>query len=364
MVKRTEERKTEERKDLNDQKKEIFKTWEDSYTAISKIWGDSLTLYRPLLESTGELFGKSFELSKDAAPEKYKEFYDQWVKIYQDSSGKLYQIPGLESNKETFEKLLVSAEESNKIYRSWIDELEENSRVTREVLQGEPDPVKYKEVYDLWIKSYGKVFDELLTLPFRQNIKDLFENLTGTPDVYSDTIEQISKQWKASYAKLYSPWIGSILKLSAKSEDISRGNANPEVYKEFYTLWLDTYQETYAKSFGIQSDHISKEIFESFVQSVNINLNLNRSWIVTLEKLSYRARDLSKQTSDPEAYTEFYNLWAKTYGKAIDNFFENTPTISPFKEIMEPVKNAAKIYTDTFTSISGVKSHPIPVSAV
>jgi len=30
------------------------------------------------------------------------------------------------------------------------------------------------------------------------------------------------------------------------------------------------------------------------------------------------------------------------YGKAFDNFFENTPTFSPFKEIMEPVKNAAR----------------------
>lgn len=154
MVKRTEDRKTDERKEVNEKKKDIFKTWEESYTAISKIWDDSIKLYRPLLESTGELFEKSVEISKDATPEKYKEFYNQWVKTYQDSSGKFYQIPTLESNKETFKKLLVSAEESNEIYRSWIAELEENSRVTREALQGEPDPAKYKEVYDLWIKSY------------------------------------------------------------------------------------------------------------------------------------------------------------------------------------------------------------------
>src|SRR5665811_1419272 len=306
MVKRTEERKTEERTEVNEKKKDIFKTWEDSYTAISKIWDDSLKLYRPLLESTGELFEKSVEISKDATPEKYKEFYDQWVKKYQDSAGKFYQLPSLESNKETFEKLLVSAEESNKTYRSWIAELEENSRVTREVLHGEPDPAKYKEVYDLWIKSYGKVFDELLTLPFRQNIKDIFENLTGTPDVYSDTIERISKQWKDSYTRLYSPWIGSILKLSSKSAEISQGNTNPQAYKEFYILWRNTYQETYGKLFDIQSENTSKKVFESFVQSVNINLNLARSWIATLEKLSYRARELSKQTTDPEAYTEYY----------------------------------------------------------
>jgi hypothetical protein len=54
------------------------------------------------------------------------------------------------------------------------------------------------------------------------------------------------------------------------------------------------------------------------------------------------------------------------YGKAFDNFFDNTPAFSPFKEIMEPVKNAAKIYTDTFTSISNVwmKSYTSPTGAV
>ncbi|MCE8424679.1 MAG: hypothetical protein J5U17_02750 [Candidatus Methanoperedens sp.] len=84
MVKRTEEIK-----EVNEKKKDIFKTWEDSYTAISKIWDDSLKLYR--IRYTG------------------------------------HGLP------------------------NWR------------------------------IKSYGKVFDELLTLPFRQNIKDLFENIPILP---------------------------------------------------------------------------------------------------------------------------------------------------------------------------------------
>ena len=352
---------------INKEKKDVFRIWAESYTAVSKIWEDSyLKLYRPWLDATGELFRKSAELSKDAAPEKYKEFYDVWVKSYQNSSVKFFQIPALESNKEIFEKLLESAEESNKIYRSWIAQLEENSRLTREVLQGEPDPEKYKEVYDLWIKSYGKVLDELLTLPFRQNMKEIFENLTGAPDIYSETFEQISKLWKDSYTKLYGPWLESMQKLSAKSVEISQGDASPEAYKEFYAIWLNTYQETYGSLFDIQSAKTSKEVFESFVQSVNVNLNLYKSWIATLEKMSQKAKELSKQTSDPEAYKEFYNLWAKTYEKVFDNFFENTPTVSPFKEILEPVKNAAKIYADTFTSISNIwmKSYPSSACAV
>ncbi len=367
MVKRTEERKTEEKKDVNEEKKDVFKTWADSYTAVSKMWEDSyLKLYRPWLESTGELFGKAFALPKDATPEKYKEFYDEWVKTYQNTYGKFYQIPTLESSKETFEKLLVSAEESNKIYRSWITELEENSRATREVLQGEPDPAKYKEVYDLWIKSYGKIFDELLALPWRQNIKEILENFTGAPDIYLDTFEQISKIWKDSYVKLYVPYANSMLKLSMKSAEISRGTAGPEAYKEFHTLWMNTYQEIYGRLFDTKSMRPSKEVLEYFVRSENVNLNLYKSWIAALGKLSQKAEELSKHNADPETYKELYNLWAKLYGKAFDNFFENTPTISPFKEIMEPVKNAAKIYTDAFTSMSNiwVKSYHTPKDAV
>ncbi|MBU4075215.1 MAG: hypothetical protein KKI06_00610 [Euryarchaeota archaeon] len=328
MVKKSEERKDIHKEDIHTEKNNSSKTCEDSYTAVSKMWEDSyLKLYKPWFESTEALFGKAFELSKDAAPETYKEFYGEWMKTSQNSLGKFYQIPTLESNKETFEKLLVSAEESNKIYTSMIAELNENSRATREVLQCEADPAKYKEVYDMWIKSYGKMLNELLTLPMRQNMKEIFENITGTPDIYSEAFEQMSKIWKDSYAKLYVPYTDSMLKLSMKSADISRGNASPESYKEFHTLWMNTFQELYGRLFDTQSMRPSKEILEYFEHSGSVNLNLYKSWTATLGKL---------------------------YGKAFDNFFENTPTFSPFAEIMEPVKDAAKIYTDTFSNMSNI----------
>ena len=346
-------KKNEERKDINEEQKNISQTWAKSYTAVSKMWEDSYTkLYKPWLESTGVLFEKAIQISKEAAPEKYKEFYNEWMKTYQSTYGKFYPIPTPESNKETLEKLLNSAEESNTLYRSWIAELEENSRKTKEILQGETDPVKYKESYDMWIKSYGKIFDELLTLPLRQNIKEIFENYTGVPDIYSETFVQISKLWEDSYSKLYGQWNSSLSKFYEKSEEISHGNAGPEAYKEFYTLWMNTYQETYGKLFDISSMKPSKEIFESFVQSTNIYLKIYKSWIATLEKLSQKAREISKQTANPEVNKEFYNLWAKTYEKAFDSFFENTPTVAPLNGILGPVKNAARIYADTFTRIS------------
>jgi hypothetical protein len=348
-------KKTEERKDKTEIEMDIFKTWANSYTAVSKMWEDSyLKLYTPWLASTEKQFEKVVELSKDASPEKYKEFYEEWIKNSQKRAGKFYKITSVESNKELFEKFLVGAEESNKLYKSIIAELDANAQATRDILKREPDPEKYKEVYSMWVKFYGNVFDQLLTLPFRQNIKGIFENLTGTPYINSNTVTQISKLWNDSYEKLYGPYVESLLKLTAKSEEIARGNASPEAYKEFYTLWMNTYQETYGKLFDIQSAKPSREVFESFVKSANDNLKSTKTWIATLEKLSQKAMELSKQKTDPEAYKEFYSLWAKTYEKAFDEFFKNIPEASPFAEIMEPVKNAAKIYADTFTRMSKV----------
>ena len=53
-------KKTEERKDINEEKKDIFKASADSYTAISRIWEDSCsTLYKPWIESRGGMLGKA-----------------------------------------------------------------------------------------------------------------------------------------------------------------------------------------------------------------------------------------------------------------------------------------------------------------
>jgi len=345
-------KKTEEKKDVNEEN--IFKTWADSYTAVSKMWEDSyLHLYKPWIESTAEMFEKTSLLSKEATPQKYREFYDEWIKTYQNTFGKFYPIPTLKSNKETLEKFLSSAEESNELYRSWIAQLEENSRKTKEILQDEPDPAKYKEVYDMWIKSYEKIFDELLELPTQESTKEIFGNYMGIPDIYSGSFLQMSKLWKKSYAQLCGPLNESMLKLSEKMAEISRGDAGSEAYKEFYTLWMDTYQETSGKY--VQSMEPYREMFEHFVQSTNIYVSMYKSWIAALEKMSEKANELSKQSSDPEAYKEFYNLWVKMYEKAFDSFFEDMPTVrGPMKEIIEPVKIMAKMYADTFARISKI----------
>jgi len=343
----------------NEEPKDIFMTWADSYKAVSKMWEDSYqTLYKPWLESTKELYEKAAEISTDAAPQKYKEFYDDWMKTYQNTFGKFYPMQTPESTKEMLEKFMASAEESNRIYRSWIAELEDNSQKTRKILQGTPDPALYKECYTMWMKSYEKIFDDLLSLPATIGTKEIFKNYKGIPDIYSDSFVQISKLWKDSFAKMYEPWTEPISELSDKMVEISRGDAGPEAYKEFYNLWLNTYQKTYGKVFDFQSMQPSKEVFKDFMQNTNIYLKVYKTWIATLEELAQKSKEISEQTTDPKAYEKFYTLWAKMYEKAFDSFFEDMPIASPMKEMMEPLKMMAKtyamakIYSDNFTMMA------------
>lgn len=351
-------KKTEERKDINEGNKDIFKTWEDSCTAVSKMWEDSyVKLYKPWIESTGEMFEKTALLSKEATPQKYREFYDEWIKTYQNSFGKFYPIPTPKLNKETLEKFLSSAEGYNKLYRSWIEQLEDNSRKTREILSGNPEPAKYKECYDMWIKSYEKIFDELMELPSQDSTKEIFGNYMAIPDIYSGSFLQMSKLWKKSYAHLCKPLNESMMTLSEKMVQISRGDAGPEAYKEFYTLWMDTYKEIYGRY--AKSMEPTGEMFENFAKSMDIYLGMYKSWIAALEQMSEKAREMSKQTSDPEAFKEFNILWVKMYEKAFDSFFEDMPTVEgPMKEIMEPVKIMTKMYADIFMKFSKMWVRP------
>lgn len=363
--------KTEETKNANEESGNIFNTWIGSYIAISKMWEESyIRLYKPWLESTSILFEKAIDASNANSPEKYREFYIEWTKTFQGRLERSTQIPNLEANKKALEKLLEGAKKSTDICKSWTIELEENSKKTREILQGNPDPVKYKEAYDIWIKSYANMFDELLTLPFRENIREMFETYTGMPDIYSDTFVKISKLWNDSYIKLYGTWADTLTDLSKKSEEISNGNVGPDTYKEFYSLWINIYQQTYGKFLNVQSTQNPKEdkeqptlseeqlkaAFESFEQSTAAYTNLCKSWVETLNKLSEKAMELSlsRQTSCQDAKKEVCTLWVRVYKKAFDSIFDNMPISNPFKDTFAPVKDAVKMYVDTLTKMSDV----------
>jgi hypothetical protein len=308
-------------------------------------------LYKPWMDFMSESTRKMSDISMSTTPNKYKEFYDDWMKTYHNSFGKFSPTQVL-TPRDMLEKLLKSAEESKKMCLSWADEFEENAKKTTDVLNNSTDPAKYRECLDTWRKSYEKMSEDILALPAVKYQKEIFETLTGIPDFYSESFEKIAKLWKESYDKIYDPWFESMEKLSKNMLKLSKGDATPESYKEFYDVWTNTYTETFGKLFDPLSMKHSKELFDTFQENINISLILCKGWGTVMEKLAGKINDQSKFTTDPEAFKEFNYLWLKMYEKATDDFFEGMLAVSPIKEMMEPVKNACKIFSNTSIKMS------------
>jgi len=345
MAKKSEEKPTEGIKN-------IINTWTSESNEFLRMWGDSnLKLYKPWIDFVGEESLRMTDMSLNATPKEYKEFYDNWMKTYKNSFGKVYPVP-MSSPKEALEDIIKCADESNKVYMSWVAEFEENSKKTSEVLNDGMDPAKYRDCYESWLKTYEKVINDITDNPAIRYQKEIFSNYTGIPDFGSESFSKMAKQMQELYVKLYIPSQDSMVKISQDIAKVSKGEANPETYKEFYDLWMNTYKETFSRMFDLRTMKPSKEILDGLKESTDININLFKSWTAVLEKMSEKMQDQSKLLNNPEAFKEFYDLWIKIYEKSSEDIFEGVPLASPLKEMMEPVKSACKIYANTSIKMS------------
>lgn len=331
---------------------DVYKMWSDTYSSATRMWDEShLKLVKPLIELMVEMSDKAKEVSDNATPKNYREFYDEWMKTYEKSFGKFYPV-NIPAPEETLENFIKLSGESNKIYRSWIEESEKNAKKTSELLKNGADPARIKECYEMWMKSYDKMSNDFVNQPAVKYQKEIFENYTGIPDFYSETLIKMSRMWKDSFKNLYGPWMEGMQKLSLNIEKISKGNAGPEEYKEFFELWTNTYKEHHKKMLKMQSAVSTRESLDNFIESSQISLNLYKSWISALEKMHEKFKDHSMTMAHPGAYKEFFNLWVKMHEKALEDVFEKMPMESPGKEMMEPIRDACKIYANASIKMS------------
>lgn len=347
-------KESEENRETIEGMKNFINTWTGESNEFLKMWGESnLKLYQPWIDFVGEESVRMTDMSMNATPKKYKEFYDNWMKTYKNSYGKVYPVP-ISSPKEALEDFIKCTNESNKVYMSWVEEFEENSKKTSKVLNNGMDPEKFRDCYESWLRTYEKVSNDISDNPAIRYQNEIFSNYTGISDLGTGSFSKMAKQMQELYEKLYMPSPDSMVKISQDLAKISKGDASPETYKEFYEQWMNTYKETFSKMFDPQTMKPSKEMLDGLKESTDISLNLFKSWTAALEKISEKMQDQSKLMNDPDAFKEFYNLWIKMYEKSSEDIFEGIPLVSPLKEMMEPVKSACKIYANTSIKMSRI----------
>jgi len=112
--------------------------------------------------------GKNMEKSSF---ESTQEFYDEWLKTYKATMGKFVQMPAIGPAREKSEKMMKGFSTFMNLYAAGMDTSANLQTVFMEAMRkvhektgkdmnGEITPEKYKEFYNIWIKTYSDTFKE------------------------------------------------------------------------------------------------------------------------------------------------------------------------------------------------------------
>jgi class III poly(R)-hydroxyalkanoic acid synthase PhaE subunit len=100
-----------------------------------------------------------------------QEFFDQWLKVYNASTGRLTEMPAIGPSREksekmmkgfsTFVNLYIAGMDSNSNLQSVFTEAMRRMREkTSTEMEGEISTEKYKDFYKIWIETYSETFKE------------------------------------------------------------------------------------------------------------------------------------------------------------------------------------------------------------
>lgn len=327
--------------------------WGDGFQTLSSLADDYLeNVYKPWMNSGQELMEKAGDMLNGSDPEKYRQFYDEWTNLTMNTITKFYPSMSVDSQREMLKNIRTSAEETRETLVRLTEKLNDTIQKTGDILSTSSGTKQIGESYSLWVKSYEDMMDQILSIPSKKGTKTFIDSLEGFPRVSMNGMIEMAKLSRQSYSELLQPFMDSMLELTEKMMDVMNGNSNSDSYREFYDSWLKSYQETFGKVFNAETAIPTKETIADFLEKMGVYINMYKSWISALEKMSEKTRELATKSDSGEVVKGFTELWSKAYEKAFSSFFENMPTIGPMSKMMDPVKEAARIYSENYLNFS------------
>ncbi len=151
-----------------------FQSWLNSATGMptdfsglmgewSKVWTDTMRqAWSSMTSAPGSM----------APPQQVKDFYDSWIKAYEETLGRWFNLPSigpLRRNQELYQRALDSYiklnaanfDYANKLMEPSIEAFEELTRKTAEMMKGEMTPDTFRQLYQQMVQTAEKRFREL-----------------------------------------------------------------------------------------------------------------------------------------------------------------------------------------------------------
>ena len=136
-----------------------------------------------------------------SSSENTQEFFNLWLKLYEDTFGKLVSMPTLGPTREKSEKLMKGFSTFVNLYTTWMElninfqnvfmeAMRQVNEKTIAKMDKENSPDKYRDFYRIWIETYSDTFKEFMKsdhftsdngklmsyfMDFQKYSKDIFE---------------------------------------------------------------------------------------------------------------------------------------------------------------------------------------------
>lgn len=129
----------------------------------SKVWSDMMKRAWSTMSVTPDGF---------QPPKQVQDFYDSWIKGYEETLGRWFKLPSigpLRRNQERYQEAMdsymrlcaASFDYANRLMEPSVKSFEELTRQTAEMMKGEVTPETFRQVYQQMIQSAEKQFHVL-----------------------------------------------------------------------------------------------------------------------------------------------------------------------------------------------------------
>ncbi len=173
--------------------------------------------------------------------ETYQEFYDSWLKSYNELlksffSISLFEPPGWTASAAELPQMYADA--FSKFFGPWAEAMQGLPQKTAEALQKGPEG--YADVYRWWLQTYEQTWGKLLRMPPLGLTRETSEKIQRGTEALISHYVAITNYSSA----LYKVGTEAMQKVSKTLALMYNDGHAPKTFKEFYTIWWTINEET------------------------------------------------------------------------------------------------------------------------
>lgn len=275
---------------------EMFENYLDAQKDLAKKWQQMINDGMEQMNKNMEESGYNFN------PEDYFKNITEWtMKNYENYTG---------TPEEFYTKLKEAQSAYRDLFNVWSTIRSEDFKSTMETSQ---------KMYEQWAEKYSEQIENnylsYMPAPFKK--------------IFDDSLSLL-ESYRTATTKYWEPWIESE---STLNDVFIKGmTADPKAYLEYLEVWKDNYEKTFSKFINLPSMGINREFlqrqsdnFDKFIKfSILVHettSHINKIGQETMNKVVENYFKSMEEGGEVKSFEEFYNLWAKEIGDALDKLY-------------------------------------------